>query len=480
MKIREYRDKGLTKKATAQRLGLDRKTVAKYWEGPIDDLEKPRYEERSKLTDPYVDYITNRLEEWPELTAERIYREIKSQGYTGSKRTVRRCVARLRKKTYREYKPFETLPGEQAQVDWGHCGKIDMFGRQLMLYVFAFSLSWARVKYVEFIISQNMATFCGSLHRAFEYVGGVPQEIVFDNAKTVVSERVGGVVRYNENLLRLAASYGFTPKACWTNDPESKGKVESSIKYVKRDFLYACTYTDLEDLNAQARQWCDEVANRKIHGTTGQIPFERLEEEQYYLQPLVIGQPLFVVESRKATKTQLISIDGNKYSVPVQFARKQVNYRRFEDQIELLDGDEVIDTIELVAGKGKSIVQDRHYPAHSRPKKASHPLQARFEALAPLAKVYLQGLSQSRTGHLREQMEKIVDLADTYSESELESAMERGIAFRAFGYGQLTVLDVNFFYSIFLFYGHFILDSTLQWGENKLRIMGSNSLDLVG
>lgn len=69
MKIREYRDKGLTKKATAQRLGLDRKTVAKYWEGPIDDLEKPRYEERSKLTDPYVDYITNRLDEWPELTA---------------------------------------------------------------------------------------------------------------------------------------------------------------------------------------------------------------------------------------------------------------------------------------------------------------------------------------------------------------------------------------------------------------------------
>ena len=437
VKIREYRDKGLTKKATAQRLGLDRKTVAKYWEGPIDDLEKPRYEERSKLTDPYVDYITNRLDEWPELTAERIYREIKSQGYTGSKRTVRRCVARLRKKTYREYKPFETLPGEQAQVDWGHCGKIEMFGRQLMLYVFAFSLSWARVKYVEFIISQNMATFCGSLHRAFEYVGGVPQEIVFDNAKTVVSERVGGVVRYNENLLRLAASYGFTPKACWTNDPESKGKVESSIKYVKRDFLYACTYTDLEDLNAQARQWCDEVANRKIHGTTGEIPFERLEEEQYYLQPLVIGQPLFVVESRKATKTQLISIDGNKYSVPVQFARKQVNYRRFEDQIELLDGDEVIDTIELVAGKGKSIVQDRHYPAHSRPKRASHPLQARFEALAPSAKVYLQGLSQSRTGHLREQMEKIVSLANTYSESELESAMERGIAFRAFGYGQL-------------------------------------------
>ena len=437
VKIREYRDKGLTKKATARRLGLDRKTVAKYWEGPADDPEKPRYQRRPRLTDPYEEYITDRLDEWPELTAERIYREIKVKGYTGSKRTVRRYVMGLRKKTYREYKPIETLPGEQAQVDWGHCGKIDVDGRKLSLYAFAFTLSWSRVRYVEFVTSLNMATFFGCMHRALEYVGGVPREIVFDNAKTVVSERVGGVVRYNEHLLRLAASYGFSPRACWINDPESKGKVESSIGYVKRDFHYACSYTGLEDLNVQARQWCDEVANRKIHGTTGEVPFERLAEEQRYLQPLAIREPLFIIEDRKATKTQLISIDGNKYSVPVQFARKRVKYRRFEARIELLDGEKVIDTIELVAGRGKSIVQDRHYPAHSRPKRTSHPLQAKFEALSPSAKVYLEGLSQSRTGHLREQMEQIVDLANMYSESELEVAMERGIIFRAFGYGQL-------------------------------------------
>ena len=437
VKIREYRDKGLTKKATARRLGLDRKTVAKYWEGQADDPENPRYKRRFRLTDPYEEYITDRLDEWPELTAERIYREIKKKGYTGSQRTVRRCVMGLRKRTYREYKPIETLPGEQAQVDWGHCGKIDVDGRKLSLYAFAFTLSWSRMRYVEFVTSLDMATFFGCMHRALEYVGGVPREIVFDNAKTVVSERVGGVVRYNEHLLRLAVSYGFSPKACWIDDPESKGKVESSIKYVKRDFYYACSYTGLGDLNIQARQWCDEVANSKIHSTTGEVPFERLAEEQHYLQPLAIREPLFVIEVRKATKTQLISVDGNKYSVPVQFARKQVKYRRFDARIELLDGDKVIDTIELVAGKGKSIVQDCHYPAHSRPKRTSHPLQAKFEALSPSAKVYLEGLSQSRIGHLREQMEQIVDLANMYSESELEAAMERGIAFRAFGYGQL-------------------------------------------
>jgi hypothetical protein len=129
----------------------------------------------------------------------------------------------------------------------------------------------------------------GCMHRAFEYIGGVPSEILFDNAKTVVSERVGGLVRFNENLLWLAATYGFTPKACWTNDPESKGKVESSIKYVKRDFYYGCSYNGLGDLNRQALEWCNEVANCKIHSTTGEVPFERLAEERSYLHPRLSG-----------------------------------------------------------------------------------------------------------------------------------------------------------------------------------------------
>jgi hypothetical protein len=130
VKIREYRDKGLTKKATARRLGLDRKTVAKYWKGPADDPEKPRYQRRPRLTDPYEEYITDRLDEWPELTAERIYREIKKKGYTGSERTVRRYVNGLRKKTYREYKPIETLPGEhRARLEMPPEELYDMYDR---------------------------------------------------------------------------------------------------------------------------------------------------------------------------------------------------------------------------------------------------------------------------------------------------------------------------------------------------------------
>jgi transposase len=437
VKIREYRNAGLTKKATAQRLGIDRKTVSKYWDGPAEDPEKPRYRQRPRMLDPYLKYITERLDAWPELTAERLYREIRIMGFDGSRRTVRRYVAEIRPTDFREYKPVETLPGEQAQVDWGHCGKTVVDGVEMPLYVFVFCLSWSRVRYVEFITSLNMATFFGCMHRALEYVGGVPREVLFDNAKTVVSERVGNVVRYNEELLRLAASYGFSPKACWTSDPESKGKVESNVKYVKKDFYYARSYSSLQDLNHQAWKWCDEVANRKVHGTTREVPFERLKDEAKYLQSLELEKPLFILENRKATKTQLISIEGNKYSVPPQFARKRIAYRRYEDRIELLDDREVVEQIELMVGKGKELIQDHHYPAHNQKKRVSNPLQARFEAISPSARVYLQGLSQSGTGQLREQMENILGLAGEYEAGELEAAMKRSIEFRAYGYGRL-------------------------------------------
>lgn len=438
VKIRNLRDEGLFKSDVAVRLGIDRKTVAKYWDGSADDPEKPRYARRRRKIDPYLNYITRRLEKWPELSAERLFQEIVEQGYDGSRRSVRRAVAGIRPQRFREYKPFETLPGEQAQVDWGHMGRIRIDGVEMPLYAFVLTLAWSRVRYVEFVTSLNMATLLASMHRALEYVGGVPGEVVFDNAKTVVSERVGGVVRFNENLLRMAVTYGFQPRACWSHDPESKGKVESAVKYVKRGFFYGRSFRDLGDLNAQARVWCDDVANRKVHGTTGEAPWDRLEQEKAHLKPLTVTEPLYIVEDRRATKTQLISIEGNRYSVPPAFARRKVRYRRHEGRIELLDGSRVVDRIELVPGRGKEQIQERHYPAHTRKaRRAPHPLQARFEGLAPSAKAYLQGLSRSRTGHLREQMEQIVELGARYRPEALEQAMQRSLGFEAFGYGRL-------------------------------------------
>lgn len=140
--------------------------------------------------------------------------------------------------------------------------------------------------------------------------------------------------------------------------------------------------------------------------------------------------PLYIIEGHTATKTQLVSIEVNRYSVPPAFARRKVGYRRYESFIEILDGNKIADRIELAAGWGKQVISDRHYPQHARLRpQASHPLQAKFEALAPSAKSYLQGLSRSRVGHLRERMERTVALANTYSHDEIKAAMPRSCEF---------------------------------------------------
>lgn len=431
VKIRECRNQGLSKKATAERTGLHRDTVSKYWEGPVD-ATAPRYSRRARKTDPYQEYIKSRLTAYPELSAKRIYCEIVDQGYTGSYRTVRRWVNNVRPENKRQYAPVHTLPGEQAQVDWGHMGEIVISNRRYKLYAFVFTLSWSRWMYIEFVVSLNTATFLASLHRALQAAGGVPHTILFDNAKTVVSERVGKIVRFNENLLRFALKAGFTPEACWAYDPESKGKVESNVKYVKRGFFYGLEWNGLADLAAKAQNWLGRVANQRVHGTTHCVPAERLTEEIGYLKPLPETLPTYVLERRKATKDRLISIDGNRYFIESAKGKGVVIYRRYENHIELTAPLAKPVRIPLVYG-----YKEPEVPHRPRNKPTSHPLQASFEALAPSAAEYLRGFSASGKGHLREHMQRIVALQDNYSTDVLDAAFARAIKYKAYGYGAL-------------------------------------------
>lgn len=290
-----------------------------------------------RKVDDFLDHIKARLAKYPELTAERLYREIVQLGYPGSRRTVRRYVAQIRPRQERVYKPVETLPGEQAQVDWGHEGTIEVNGQRLNLYSFHCVLSHSRVRYVEYTTSQDMATFLACHERAFRYVGGCPRKIVYDNTKTVVSERVGSVIRFHPDFLRFAAAYGFRPHACWLNDPESKGKVESSVGYVRRDFFYGTEFASCEDLNRQGRTWMDGVANARVCEATGRAPFVLLEEERPFLLPLPEKPVSAYAEAEvRVSKTCLIAWGGNQYSVPHQLARQKVKLHIYAERLEVL------------------------------------------------------------------------------------------------------------------------------------------------
>lgn len=439
LKIQNYRDEGLSKTAVAERLGIHRNTVAKYWDCKNEsDIKNMQPKGSSSKIKPYINYIIDRLEKYPELTAERLCREIKKKGYKGSARTVRRFVATIRpSKENREYKPYETFEGEQAQVDWGYLGYIRHGDKKIKAYVFAFTLSWSRVRYAEIVTDLGLATFVASLHRAFHYIGGVPKTILFDNAKTVVSERVGSTIQFNSSLSKAALIYGFMPKACWIEDPESKGKVENCVKYIKKDFFYGSEFDSVEDANLQLLEWLNDVANAKIHNTTNEVPWERLKQELAYLKPLPsIEGPMPIVETRKATKTSLISVKNNKYSIPSKLANKTVQVHLFENRFEIYNNNHLEASHTFVDGVNQRVLLDEHYPAHLISKSRKSKLEIEFEELAPEAKEYLTQLP-AKCSNLREQMEKIIELKKSYTPEQISVSMGRALTYGAFGYSSL-------------------------------------------
>ncbi len=450
MNIHHLDRQGLKKARIARRLGIDRKTVAKYLKHPEGPPSIRRAD--SSILDPYKQYLEYRLKNYPDLTAARLYREIQGmefedpegilppKPYEGSERTVRRYVSRLRPRgSQRQHRPIETLPGEEAQVDWGHAGYIQIDGKRKPLYVFSLVLSYSRIRYVRFTTSQDMLTFLDCHQRSLQYIGGVPERILYDNCKTVVSDRVGSVIAFNQDLLRFATRYCFKPQACWIYDPESKGKVENSIGYVKRDFFYAREITDLKTLNDQALAWCDQVANEKTHSSIREIPSARLAEERRALAPLPSHPvPVFIETDRWVRKDGTISFETNHYSVPATYSRSKVRLMVFSDRLEVYSYEQRVARHSRCHDRGQLILEDDHYTDRPLgPRKRRSQMQVEFESLGPEAASYLRGLARSRRGGLRDQVKAILALRENYPVEAIHQAMERAGAFEKFSYGTL-------------------------------------------
>ena len=341
----------------------DRKTVRKVVAGPLLPPPKARKARIHKL-DPYVSYLRKRMDEgvW---NAHKLYGEVKIRGYTGSETRLRAWMqpyreARMTQATVR----FETEPGQQAQVDWGHFGTIQHEGRQKRLYAFVMTLGWSRAMYLEFTIATDEVAFLRCQLNAFRYLGGVPREVLHDNLKTAVLDRDGtGAIHWNSRYLDLAHCYGFSPRACQPYRAQTKGKVESGIKYVRGNFWVGLTYRDLADLNVQAREWTDTVANVRIHGTTHEIPFARLPLEG--LQPFP-EQPPFDpsrISYRRSSRDCLVSYGGNFYSIPAAYVCQRLLVK------ETAEGDVLIFSPEggeiarhrLAKGRYQRVVRPEHY-----------------------------------------------------------------------------------------------------------------------
>jgi transposase len=303
-------DDGLSKTAIAQRLGVSRR-LAHHWIASVHlprDVEAapPRqYPARSTQLDPYTGIITARLATYPELSAVRLFDEVRAAGYPGGITQVRDYVARVRPRP--EPEPlirFETAPGHQAQVDFAEFRL--PWGRRYALVVV---LGYSRLLGLKFYPRQTLATVISGLEEAFAYLGGVPTELLFDQMKAVIVEDQradGGKLLENPEFLRFAAHWGFRIRACRPYRAKTKGKVERPIRYIRSNFFYGREFIGDADLDAQRLAWLDDVANARVHRTTECVPRVRFEtEERMHLQPLAERgyRPLVLPPARVIRRT---------------------------------------------------------------------------------------------------------------------------------------------------------------------------------
>jgi transposase len=194
----------------ARQLGLHHTTVRRVLAQAGVDAGRS-FERRSKL-EPFLPFIRETLEQYPSLPSSRLYQMAVERGYRGAADYFRSVVARYRpKKKHEAFLRLSTLPGEEAQVDWAHFGKIAVGSAQRALWAFVMVLSFSRRLFLRFYLSAKMECFLDGHVRAFEAFGGVARRSLYDNLKSVVLERAGSVVRFNQTFLDFAAHYRFAP-----------------------------------------------------------------------------------------------------------------------------------------------------------------------------------------------------------------------------------------------------------------------------
>jgi transposase len=315
------------------------------------------------LLTPYQEQIRQRLPAvgW---CAQSVFEELRAAGYNGGYDTVRRFVQPLREEARREATVrFETPPGRQGQVDWGRCWTT-IAGRSVNVRLFVMTLGYSRRLFARGTYDEKLSTFIRCHEAAFEHFGGIAHEFLYDNPKTVVLSRdfEGREIRWNPAFWDFSAYWGFRPRACRPYRAQTKGKVESGVKYVKR-FLRGKAFDSLDHLNEVLINWIAAAADERIHGTTHRKPSEMFMEEKELLLDQR-GRPAYPIQDRAlrhVAKDCLVSFGTNRYSVPFRFVGKPVEVTSDGERVMIYHDGELIATHSRCEGRHQCRTDRTHY-----------------------------------------------------------------------------------------------------------------------
>jgi len=354
-----------SKSEIARQLQLDRKTVR----GILDEAAWQPYTRAGRsdtLLGEHARFLHARAPE-VQYSARILFQELRqAHGYRGSYETVKRFVRPLRaaeQAAERATVRFETPPGQQSQIDWGQA-RIHFRSRPVILHVFILTLGYSRRSFHEPCVGETLSQFLDAHERAFDYFGGHTLEHLYDRPRTVCQPAGDGRVVWNATFKQFADYWGFEPHLCRAYRAQTKGKVESGVKYFKGNFLPGRSFVDDQDLREQIGQWQAEIADVRIHGTTHERPADRFAREQSALIATA-SQPGFRLEAgqpRRVADDYLVSFETNRYSVPFTLIGQTVEVARRGGRLHITHRGGLVAEHDELAGKYQLRVRPEHGP----------------------------------------------------------------------------------------------------------------------
>jgi transposase len=387
---------------------------------------------RPSQIDAYLPFIHETLKKFPSLTASRLYAMAYERGYRGSHDHFRHLISLHRPRPVAEaYLRLRTLPGEQAQCDWGSFGHLQIGRARRPLMAFVMVLSWSRQIYLHFFLDARMDSFLAGHAGAFAAWSGVSRVVLYDNLKSAVLERQGDAIRFNPTLLAFAAHHRYEPRPVAVYRGNEKGRVERAIRFVRENFFAARKFVDLDDLNAQAALWCaGPAADRPCREEPTITVREAFAREQPSLLALPENPyPCELQLAVKVGKTPYVRFDLNDYTIPHTHVRRTLTVRADPHQVRILDGADLLATHVRSYDRGAQIEIATHIDALvARKREARHHRGLDHLAQAAPASQTLMLRAAERGGNLGNITANLLRLLDRYGASELQAAIEETLA----------------------------------------------------
>ena len=384
--------------------------------------------------EPFREIVTRLLDQEVEMTA--IFQRLQENyGYAGSYSSVRRFVQRICPSEPCAVVRVHTAPGEELQADFGRVGRLfdPVTSRLRTAYVFVTTLSYSRHQYAELVFDQKVSTWIALHRRAFESFGGVPRRVVVDNLKAAVLQALVHDPVLGEAYRRMAQHYRFVISPTRPYTPQHKGKVESGVHYVQRNFMAGQEFADIDAANQRLKIWVQERAGAREHGTTHHPPLALFHSyEQAQLLPLP-DEPFTLCEVKqvKVHPDCHVVIAGSFYSVPYAYVGQVLDAYVSERVVEIFRSQELVTTHMRSIETGEWHTRLEHYPAHKAAYLQRTPTLCRQIAarLGPATSQVVETLlTDGQLDRLRS-VQAILRMEERVGAERLEAACARAVYF---------------------------------------------------